>query len=211
MYDTVLYGPRPNCTYGACCLVSSSRLDPLSRGLYLRSQFWLWQCRFPQALALSSILSCALKFETFKGARSFSLPLSVDFDAERELPGPSAFDFDFSLFHLPRSRTFPHELAGTLHLRFIDAVHDGVRLCNLAVDSCHPRLKRIYMRGCTRTRAHAFSATLSNKSKTHGGNTHTILDRAVPKLGGDDLEYFPLQPATFGHCCIGIPIRCDLA
>ena len=93
----------------------------------------------------------------------------------------------------------------------LDAVHDGVRLCNLAVDSCHPRLKRIYMRGCTRTRAHAFSATLSNKSKTHGGNTHTILDRAVPKLGGDDLEYFPLQPATFGHCCIGIPIRRDLA
>ena len=40
---------------------------------------------------------------------------------------------------------------------------------------------------------------------------HIILDRAVAELGRDDLEYLSVQPATFGHRRVGVPVRRDLA
>ena len=65
--------------------------------------------QFPSGVHSPLTPLCASKES--EGARS-SFSLSVDLDTERELPGPSAFDFDFPLFHLSRSRTFPHGLAG---------------------------------------------------------------------------------------------------
>ena len=41
--------------------------------------------------------------------------------------------------------------------------------------------------------------------------THIVLDRAVPELRGHDLQYLPVEPATFGHCRVGVPIWRDLA
>ena len=69
----------------------------------------------------------------------FPLSLLVDLDAERQLPGPSAFDLDFSSLHLSRSRTFPHGLAGcSTPLHQLDM-------------SCDP-----YLRPATRNNAYSF-------------------------------------------------------
>src|SRR5712672_3125685 len=101
--------PYPTCNTRCLLLILSSWSFVLQ--FVFKSQFWLWQCRLSEAL-FSSNSSCALKVPEISKARALSLSLfSVDFDAERELPGPSAFDFDFSVLHPSHSRAFPHELA----------------------------------------------------------------------------------------------------
>src|SRR5712671_6842189 len=68
-----------------------------------------------------------------------SLSLSVDLDAERQLPGPSAFDLDFSSLHPSRSRTFPHGLAG----------------CSTPLHQLHMSCDS-YLRPATRNNAYSF-------------------------------------------------------
>jgi hypothetical protein len=58
------------------------------------------------------------------------------------------------------------------------------------------------------------SANISNKKKgkkNEEKKPHIILDRAIPEFSRDDLKYLPVEPATFGHGRIGIPIGRDLA
>ena len=50
------------------------------------------------------------------------------------------------------------------------------------------------------------NSEFKNKKKPH-----IILDRAIPEFSRDDLEYLPVEPATFGHGRIRIPIGRDLA
>jgi len=85
---------------------------------------------------------CALKKvpEPPKARPHFS-PLSVDLDAECELPGPSEFDFDFPLFLLSHSRPFPHGLVerSTPLQSYDDVAHGAAG--QKAVDVSHVHMR----------------------------------------------------------------------
>jgi hypothetical protein len=64
--------------------------------------------------------------------------------------------------------------------------------------------------------AYLYKSTLSSAQATtkrgaFKGKPHIVLNRAVSKFGRDDFKYFSVEPATFCHGRVWVPIRCDLA
>jgi hypothetical protein len=96
----------------------------------------------------------------------------------------------------------------------VPVAHDRVGLGDLAVDSGHARLQRVSLRTRKNAQTHARKGAppqLNVRLKKKRKKTHIVLDRAVPELRGYDLQYLSVEPATFGHRRVGVPIWRDLA
>ena len=106
----------------------------------------------------------------------------------------------------------------------IPVPHYRVRFRDFAIDSRDARLERVSLQKKKRTppnnhnhnKRHLSSVSQPicakrEKKKNELKKPHIIFDRAIPEFSGDDLEYLPVEPATFGHGRIGIPIGRDLA
>lgn len=67
-----------------------------------------------------------------------------------------------------------------------------------------------YLYKTTKHNAASLPSADIKKGKRTNKKPHIILDRAIPEFSGDDLKYLPVEPATFGHRRIRIPIGRDL-